>query len=157
MVRIGKGKNFAGKGKCANQLAFLRNQVSPHFLMNTLNNIHTLIDINTEEAKDALIKLSKLMRHLLYESNEDLVPLHRELEFINSYINLMKLRYSDRVDIKLEIPDDIPQKRFLPYCLLLLLKNAFKHGISYQNYSYIDIRFSIDDKHLNFLIKKQYS
>ena len=74
------------KENVENQLAFLRNQVSPHFFMNTLNNIHALIDIDTGEAKESIIKLSKMMRHLLYDTEEELIPLHKEVEFNRQYV-----------------------------------------------------------------------
>ena len=104
MVRWSKleqEKILLEKENVQNQLAFLQNQVSPHFFMNTLNNIHALIDVDTEEAKEAIIKLSKLMRHLLYDSQAEFVSLNKEIEFIQSYINLMRLRFSDNVNIKL--------------------------------------------------------
>ena len=141
------------KENVQNQLAFLRNQVSPHFFMNTLNNIHVLIDINTEEAKEAVIKLSKLMRHLLYDSESDLVPLEKEVEFIVSYINLMKLRFSEKVDITLQIPDEIPQRKIPPLLFTSFVENAFKHGVSYQEHSFIDVSFDLDNTNLHFNVK----
>ena len=104
MVRWSKleqEKTLLEKENVQNQLAFLQNQVSPHFFMNTLNNIHALIDIDTEEAKESIIKFSKLMRHLLYDSEAENVSLNKEIEFIQSYIDLMKLRFSDNVNINL--------------------------------------------------------
>ncbi len=138
------------KENIQNQLAFLRNQVSPHFFMNTLNNIHSLIDINSEEAKEAIIKLSKLMRHLLYDSNTDKIPLTKELEFISSYINLMKLRFSDKVLVDLEIPSIIPPHQIPPLLFTSFVENAFKHGISYQKDSFIKISFNIHESSLDF-------
>lgn len=140
------------KENVQNQLAFLRNQVSPHFFMNTLNNIHVLIDINTEEAKEAVIKLSKLMRHLLYDSESELVALNKEIDFIVSYINLMKLRFSEKVDISLNIPNDIPNKKIPPLLFTSFVENAFKHGISYQEHSFININFEFEESKLNFEI-----
>ena len=136
-----------------NQLAMLRNQVSPHFFMNTLNNIHALIDLNTQEAKDAVIRLSKLMRHLLYDSEEEYTPISKEIQFIESYIDLMKLRYSDKVDIQLNIPDQIPEKVIPPLLFTSLLENAFKHGISYSNRSFVHICITFSDNLLEFRIE----
>lgn len=150
--KLEKERNQMEKENIQNQLAFLRNQVSPHFFMNTLNNIHSLIDINTEEAKEAIIKLSKLMRHLLYDSNTDQIALENELDFITSYINLMKLRFSDKVHIDVKIPADIPSKKIPPLLFTSFVENAFKHGISYQNESHIHISFIIDNEQLTFLI-----
>ncbi len=135
------------------QLAFLRNQVSPHFFMNTLNNIHSLIDFDTEEAKDSIIRLSKLMRHLLYDSEIEKIPIAKEIEFIKNYVDLMKLRYSDKVKISLNLPVQLPDKSIPPLLFTSYVENAFKHGISYQNTSFINIKFSIDDDQLNFEVR----
>ena len=82
------------KEQLKTNLALLRHQVSPHFFMNTLNNIHALIDINAEHAKDAIVRLSTLMRYLLYDSAQGTIALKKEIEFINSFVSLMQLRYA---------------------------------------------------------------
>lgn len=145
------------KENVENQLAFLRNQVSPHFFMNTLNNIHSLIDVDTEEAKEAIIKLSKLMRHLLYDSEADSIPLKNEIEFISSYINLMKLRFSEKVSIELHIAESIPQKSIPPLLFTSFVENAFKHGISYEKPSFIKIKFQFTDDQLIFTLNNSIS
>jgi two-component sensor histidine kinase len=148
--KLEKERTLLEKENVQNQLAFLRNQVSPHFFMNTLNNIHSLIDIDTEEAKDSIIKLSKLMRHLLYESEAEQTPLKKEVEFIRSYINLMKLRFTDKVEIEVAIPGNLPDKTIPPLLFTSLIENAFKHGISYKHPSFIRINISMADGRLNF-------
>ena len=135
------------------QLAFLRNQISPHFFMNTLNNIHALIDINTEDAKESVIKLSKLMRYLLYDSDHGKVPLSKEVEFIRSYVELMKLRYSDKVLINLSFPEIIPSMDISPMLFTSIVENAFKYGVSYQHESFIDILMNTDVNDLHFRIR----
>jgi hypothetical protein len=132
------------------QLDILRNQVSPHFFMNTLNNIYALIDNNAHIAKEAVMKLSKLMRYLLYENEYGKVSLSKEFEFIKSYIDLMKLRFSSEMSIHLIIPDNfddiqIPQMLYISY-----IENAFKYGTSYENESFISIIFEINDNKLLF-------
>ena len=136
-----------------NQLAFLKNQVSPHFFMNTLNNIHALVDIDTDEAKNAIIKLSHLMRHLLYDSEEKTTSIKKEIEFINSYIELMKLRFSNKVKITVDIPSEIPEKSIPPLLFTSLLENAFKHGISYYKDSFINILMNFTEDELQFSIE----
>lgn len=136
-----------------NQLAILKNQVSPHFFMNTLNNIHALVDIDSDEAKKAIIKLSNLMRHLLYDSEEKMTPIKKEINFIESYVELMRLRFSEKVKIKVEIPTEIPNKSIAPLLFTSLLENAFKHGISYNTNSFINIILSFTDNNLNFEIE----
>ena len=143
----------AEKENVESQLAFLRNQVSPHFFMNTLNNIHSLIDLNSEEAKESIIRLSKLMRHLLYDSETENIPITKEIEFIRNYVDLMKLRFSDKVEIKLDILNPLPPKSIPPLLFTSFVENAFKHGISYQNASFINISFSYLEEHLNFEIR----
>jgi len=141
------------KESVENQLAFLRNQVSPHFFMNTLNNIHSLIDFDTTEAKDSVIRLSRLMRHLLYDSEAEQIPLQKELEFVQNYVDLMKLRFSNKVIIQLDIPDQIPDKTIPPLLFTSFLENAFKHGIHIQGASFVSITFAFVDEQLVFAMK----
>lgn len=141
------------KENVENQLAFLKNQVSPHFFMNTLNNIHALVDIDAEEAKHSIIKLSNLMRHLLYDSEENLTPIKKEVEFIQSYIELMRLRFTEKVKIEVDIPSEIPEASIPPLLFTSLLENAFKHGISYNKESFIHISMSFAKNKLNFTIE----
>ena len=132
----------------SSELAFLKQQVSPHFFMNTLNNIHALIDIDSEKAKDTIIKLSKLMRYLLYESEAEKVKLSKEVEFLESYIELMRLRY-DELNLSVEIvyPDNI-NEIYVPSLLFLpLVENAFKHGVQSNKRSFVNIGFTtVGDK-----------
>ena len=135
------------------ELAFLKQQISPHFFMNTLNNIHALVDINTEKAKNAIIKLSHMMRYLLYESDAQRVLLKKEINFIESYIELMRLRYDeDNLTIETEYPENT-ETIYVPSSLFLtFIENAFKHGINMNDHSLITIRFSADNGWLTFRI-----
>ncbi len=141
------------KEQLKTELALLRHQVNPHFLMNTLNNIHALIDINVETAKDAVIKLSVLMRYLLYDSAQGKTTLAKELEFMESYIALMKLRYTKKVSIKFIVPKKIPDVKIPAMLFISFLENAFKHGVSYQAKSFILFRLEIKDKKIICNIK----
>ncbi len=147
-INIENEKTRLEKENMAAQLVLLRNQVSPHFLMNTLNNIHSLVDINSEEAKEAIIKLSKMMRYLLYETETEKTTLRREVEFLESYIDLMKLRFNEKVRIGLKLPDEIPDKTIPPFIFISLIENAFKHGVSYKDESFISIDLSIEENRL---------
>jgi uncharacterized protein (DUF2164 family) len=140
------------KEKLQTELAFLKNQVSPHFFMNTLNNIHALIDINSEDAKESLIKLSKLMRYLLYDSETGKTTLAKEIEFIKSYVDLMKLRFTEKVSVKLAFPENVPNIEIPPMLFTSLVENAFKHGVSYQNDSFIEIIMNANKEFLFFRI-----
>ncbi|MFI3320426.1 MAG: histidine kinase [Rikenellaceae bacterium] len=125
------------------QLSNLQSQVSPHFFMNTLNNIHALVDIDSKRAKQTIIELSNLMDYLLYESsNKELVSLRREMEFITNYVNLMRLRFSKQVRIHLFYNDEIPAMQIPPLLFLNLIENAFKYGVDYEHESFVDIGFS---------------
>lgn len=135
------------------QLAFLRNQVSPHFFMNTLNNIHALIDIDGEEAKSAIIQLSKLMRHLLYESESEQIPLKSEIKFIHHFIDLMRLRFTEKVDIQFNVTKPLPDCTIPPLLFTSFLENAFKHGVSYQTESFIHVNVTVADSKLVFKIE----
>lgn len=152
-INIENEKVKLEKESVASQLVLLRNQVSPHFLMNTLNNIHSLVDINSEEAKEAIIRLSKMMRYLLYETETEKTTLKKEIEFLESYIKLMKLRFNDRVKIVLNLPAVIPERTIPPFLFTSLIENAFKHGVSYREESFIDIDLMTDDERLILIIK----
>jgi hypothetical protein len=137
----------------ATQLVLLRNQVSPHFFMNTLNNIHSLVDINKEEAKEAIIKLSKMMRYLLYETETERTTLKKEVDFLASYINLMRLRFNEKVIITFNIPSHLPEKTIPPFIFTSIIENAFKHGISYKDESFIHVDLITDEERLILIVK----
>lgn len=136
------------KEQLKTELALLRHQVSPHFFMNTLNNIHALVDIDTDTAKDAIIRLSTLMRYLLYETAHGYTSLKKEMEFIESYISLMKLRFSSKVIISVDVPVYIPDIQVPPMLFISFIENAFKHGVSYQAESYVVFKLEITGNRL---------
>lgn len=132
------------------QMEYLKYQVNPHFFMNTLNNIHALVDIDPERAKTTIVELSKMMRHILYEGSKKLIPLTREVEFLNLYVQLMRLRYTRKVHINVDVPPQLPELKLPPLMLIIFVENAFKHGISYREESFIDIKLRVEDKRLLF-------
>lgn len=121
------------------QLQYLKYQVNPHFFMNTLNNIHALVDIDPERAKTSIVELSKLMRYVLYEGNNKLTSLSREVQFLHNYVRLMSMRYSGNVSICLDVPEVLPDSMLPPLLLVIFVENAFKHGISYRTKSFVEI------------------
>jgi hypothetical protein len=141
------------KEQLRTELALLRHQVSPHFFMNTLNNIHSLIDLNQEDAKDAVIRLSTMMRYLLYDTSQGQTSLKKEIGFIESYISLMQLRFSKHVTVKLEIPENIPDIQIPPMLFISLLENAFKHGVSYQQESFDMFSIGVTGNRLHCTLK----
>lgn len=124
------------------ELKYLRQQISPHFLMNVLNNIHEMTEENIKEAQDMILELSYLMRYVLYESENETTNLAAESRFISSYVALMKRRYvEDMVKVNLDIPDTTSKNINLPPLLFIsFIENAFKHGVSYSNETSIDIK-----------------
>ncbi len=132
------------------QLEYLRYQINPHFFMNTLNNIHALVDIDPAKAQETIVELSKMMRFVLYEGDKRGVPLVREMEFIRTYMKLMQLRYTDQVKITMALPSEVPDKMIPPLLLITFVENAFKHGVSYQQESYIELQAAVGDERLVF-------
>ena len=136
--------------KLESELQYLKYQLNPHFFMNTLNNIHALIDIDSRKAKTSIIELSKLMRYVLYESNKDYIELTKEIIFLQNYIELMRLRFTESLNIQTDFPLIVPEVKIPPLLLISLLENAFKHGVSYREASFIHICLKIDDGSLIF-------
>ena len=132
------------------QLEYLRYQINPHFFMNTLNNIHALVDIAPEEAKHTILELSKMMRFVLYEGNKKTVPLASELGFLQNYITLMSLRYTDNVHITVELPTPPAGSEVPPLLFVTFVENAFKHGISYQQQSFVEVSATLHSGTLTF-------
>ena len=132
------------------QLEYLKYQINPHFLMNTLNNIHALVDIDPEQAKETIVELSKIMRFVLYEGSKQTVPLRQEIIFLDNYIQLMRLRVAEQVDITVDIPQVVPDREIPPLMLITFVENAFKHGVSYQQHSFISISITLSDDRLLF-------
>jgi two-component system LytT family sensor kinase len=133
------------KEKLNSELAFLKNQISPHFFFNTLNNIYSLISINAEDSQKAVLRLSKLMRYLLYESEHGNTKLSNEIDFMNNYIDLMKLRMSSKISLTVTFPEKYEDISIPPLIFIPFIENAFKHGISYREKSFIDISMKTED------------
>ncbi|WP_295993769.1 histidine kinase [uncultured Alistipes sp.] len=122
------------------EMDYLKYQINPHFFMNTLNNIHALIDIDADSAKSAVIDLSKMMRYVLYDSGHASTTLERDLQFLRNYIELMRIRYTDDVEIRIDTPEGLPLQAAIPPLLLIVfVENAFKHGVSSHRPSFIHI------------------
>lgn len=139
----------AEKSRTEAELKNLRNQLNPHFLLNTLNNIYALIAFDTEKAQEAVQELSRLLRHVLYDNQQNFVSLNTEIDFIRNYIELMRIRLSDRV--KVETTFDIhPDSRtpIAPLIFISLIENAFKHGISPTEPSFIHICLKEDKENI---------
>lgn len=127
------------------QLENLKYQINPHFFMNTLNNIHALVDIDPEQAKYTIEVLSKLMRYVLYEGSKAMSPLQKELDFIGHYVDLMRIRYTDKVRIFVSLPSQVSDILVPSLLFTTFVENAFKHGVSYQKPSFIEVSVRVDE------------
>nr|WP_273539509.1 histidine kinase [uncultured Prevotella sp.] len=139
------------------ELINLRQQVNPHFLLNTMNNIYALTAFDTEKAQKAIIDLSKMLRHILYDYQQPYVSLKEEVEFLNNYIELMMIRLPDNVDIKREC--NLPEPcniQVAPMIFISLLENAFKHGISPSHKNFIHILLDANDERIVFAIENSH-
>ena len=135
------------------EMDYLKYQINPHFFMNTLNNIHALIDIDAEYAKQTVIELSKMMRYVLYDSGRESISLEKDIQFIRNYIELMRIRYTDAIDIRLDAPGSLPGRISIPPLLLIVfVENAFKHGVSYNRHSFIHIQVGYADRRVSATI-----
>jgi hypothetical protein len=132
------------------ELAFLQNQVSPHFFMNTLNNIHALVEADKNLAQDAILKLSELMRYLLYESGRGTTSLRKEIEFLKSYVNLMQLKVDDSVKVTFETPSTFNNVDLPPLLFISFIENAFKHGVTYREPSFLFFKLSQTGDQIEF-------
>lgn len=133
------------KEKLRSELEYLKYQVNPHFFMNSLNNIHALIDINKNKAQAAVQELSGMMRYLLYDKASMFVPLEKEISFLKNYIELMRLRYTDKLELCTDFPTE-PQGVFVPSLLFTqFVENAFKHGVTYTKKSMINMSLKVDE------------
>ena len=124
------------------ELANLKSQVNPHFLFNTLNNIYSLIQIDPAQAQEAVHDLSGMLRYVLYESRTATVPLSKECGFINEYVKLMSARLSSGVSLEVSLPDATSSTQVAPLLFIPLVENAFKHGVSGTEPSFIRITIS---------------
>jgi len=138
--KMQEAKKEAERSRTEAELKNLRNQLNPHFLLNTLNNIYALIAFDPDKAQMAVGELSKLLRHTLYDNQNKYVPLYKEVEFINNYIELMKIRVTDNVKIKTNINIDKDDSTpIAPLIFISLIENAFKHGVSQAGAGQISI------------------
>ena len=129
----------AEREKTEAELRNLKNQLRPHFLLNTLNNIYSLISIDGNRAQEAVQELSKMLRYVLYHNQSNKVSLARELDFINNYISLMRIRLSESVKVSVHLDAGKEPVLISPLIFISLIENAFKHGVSPTEESFISI------------------
>lgn len=141
--------------KMNSELSLLKSQVNPHFLFNTLNGIYSLANAKSDKTAPAIVKLSQMMRYMLDESKQQLVPLSSELDYINTYIDLQKLRLFDNVKIEFNIKGEAESIRIQPLLLIPFVENAFKHGTDSTRDCFININLEIKDNSIYLIVKNE--
>ncbi len=150
-----KARQEERQERLQSELAFLRSQISPHFIFNILNSIVYLIRTRSAQAEPVTIKLSELMRYMLYESADAQVPLGKELEYLKNYVELQKLRFEEDVDIRLSV-EGAPGGQYIePMLMIPFVENAFKHGVGLVREPVIDIELKIGESQLTFSVRNK--
>jgi len=140
------------KEKLVAQISSLKSQINPHFLFNTLNNIYaTAIDTSPRTA-DMVDKLSEMMRYTMKETQNDFVPLEEEINYLNNYIELQKLRLDSKIKFDYTIDGEFSELQIAPMLLIPFVENAFKHGVNSEQDSNIRINIKADESELHFLV-----
>lgn len=150
-----KARQEERQERLQSELAFLRSQISPHFIFNILNSIVYLIRTKSAQAEPVTIKLSELMRYMLYESADAQVPLEKELEYLKNYVELQRLRFEEDVDIRLNI-EGSPQAQLIePMLMIPFVENAFKHGVGLVREPVIDMQLRLSEDELSFSVRNK--
>ncbi|WP_316822147.1 sensor histidine kinase [Pedobacter gandavensis] len=134
------------------ELQFLKSQLNPHFLFNSLNNIYSLAYQKSDKTADAILKLSEIMRYMIYESNDSWVSLSKEIEYLHSYIELQKLRFREGASVQFQLNGEIDDQKIVPLILISFVENAFKHGVANDPKDPIKINVIANQKILHFSI-----
>ncbi|WP_339756258.1 histidine kinase [Algoriphagus aquimarinus] len=147
------------KQKAIGELNFLKTQLNPHFLLNALNNIYALARKKSEETTNAILLLSDMLRHVLYEAGKSKIPIKQEIDFIQNYIKMEKLKFTEENAPNINFTVSIKNTHFTiePLILMTLVENAFKHGVSYLTPSFILISLEENDVQLKFSVINSFS
>lgn len=143
------------KEKLVTELSFLKSQINPHFLFNTLNNIYSLALVKSDATAGAVLKLSSIMRYVLNETRHDWVPLEKEIQFINDFIDLQKVRMTDKMSIRFSVSGSVEGQQIAPLILIPFIENAFKYGVSTKETSEIVLELKAEKQTITFFIKNK--
>ncbi len=136
------------------ELSYLKSQTNPHFLFNTLNNVYSLARDKSDLAPESILRLSKILRFMLYETGGDYIAIEQEIKIINDYIALEKLRYDESLQVNFNYDIEDMKQALPPLLLIPLVENAFKHGVSEtRDQPFIDIHLSVNKRMLTFVVK----
>lgn len=150
-------KEIAEKEQFKTELAFLKSQVNPHYLFNTINDIYALAQQQSEEAPEALLKLSELLRYMLRESDDAYVPLAREIAYLENVIELQRIGQKGKAFIGFKVEGEVKDQKIAPLILINFIENAFKHGVFKDADEPIQIELSIAGKQFGMLVKNKIS
>lgn len=153
LLRIHVWWKKAEKEKADTELSYLKSQINPHFLFNTLNSIYSLAITRSNNTPDAIAKLSGLMRYVITDAVHDFVPLEKEINYITDYIDLQKIRLDDTVTVQYETIGNVKGKQIAPLILIAFIENAFKHGVNPEEESLIHISLSVAENNLKLIVK----
>ncbi|MBB5396996.1 sensor histidine kinase [Mucilaginibacter sp. AK015] len=137
------------------ELSFLKSQINPHFLFNSLNSIYSLAYQKSDTTPEAILKLSEIMRYMLYECNDNKVEMSKELQYLQNYIDLQKIRFGNKAFIDFEVNGEVSNQQIVPLLLISFIENAFKHGIANDALSPIKLRINLEDGHMYFFIQNK--
>jgi len=141
--------------KISSELSFLKAQINPHFFFNTLNNIYALTVVNVETSRTAIHQLSRMMRYVLYDTQNSTALLSQEIAFIKDYISLMQLRLTEKVTVNFITPQPLKDFAVAPMLFLTFVENAFKHGVSDTLPSTINVIIEQDDNTISLMVKNE--
>ncbi|MEP6951069.1 MAG: histidine kinase [Ginsengibacter sp.] len=156
-IRFEKLEKESKAEQLASELKFLRLQVSPHFLFNMMTNMVSLGRQKSDLLEPSLIRLSELLRYMLYDSAEETIPISKETEQLENYVSLQQLRFGEDVKVELEIQNNCPDSLIEPMLLVPFIENAFKHGVGMIKDPYIKIQLLVKDQVLNFKVTNSYN
>lgn len=157
LIEQEKDRRQEQEERMKSELSFLRSQISPHFIFNILNSIVYLIRSKSDMAEQVTIKLSEIMRYMLYYTPSDQVLLSQELEYVDNYIELQKIRFEEDVKIDLAIHGNPGQQRIEPMLIIPFIENAFKHGVGLIMDPFIDVRIDIDGSSFYLTVRNKKS
>jgi LytS/YehU family sensor histidine kinase len=145
------------KLQLSTELKFLKTQIQPHFFFNTLNNLYALTLKKSDNAPQLVVKLSDMMQYVLYEVNDSKVALLQEINHINNYIDIERLRFHDKVQASLNITGNIEDVQVPPLLFLPFIENCFKHGLTENSILEIEVDFTIENKYLHFNLTNTFN
>ena len=155
--RLREREQLLLKEKLGTELSFLKSQINPHFLFNTLNNIYSLARKKSDKTPEVVLKLSKLLRFVMYETKNQYITIEKELDFLKNYIELHKIRYDDRLKINFKYDLDDLNAQIMPHILTPFVENAFKHGASQStDAALITVELKLHQNQLNYKVENSF-